>query len=679
MKKLLLILVFGITGTIGSFGQTLDEFWEFTNLYAADDTSGITHLYYAQQKTRIHNCYNGYNYNIVQNRSTIHRYHNPSMHVDSVFIPMHDYVTMPGCSGGGGVSIADFHPFDGNPENGLFSGGFSDGFEPYAYLQVGNISFYLSPLFFQFQRVEANPNLGDFIFLPFQDVTVRVPLTDNQDTIRVLNDHWYNWRDYNWSGYNPIDSLDGYFTGYDFNLISLSRFDDSLAFYQKDGTIHRSENLGRTGDTLNISLSKNSEFYFDADSLHIYVTRKGSNSILVSEDYGNQGSWSTIELPSFNNFFAVDPKIPGLVYYADSSRIYRSEDFATSFEEIHAFENNIRGLYKKPSSDILYVLFKDKLIELNENETTILKEAPKKKTLNIDITEIPYKTGNEFIYRVYKYEQRSEDSYALVPVEDYKMKVTEVLASSDASIKRQIMFENNSAHPLLSELIFDDDNNILAAPWRGKQHQVILKNERLPFEPWVISSQSDSLLELGIIRGLGRGYALDNYDTTATVDFYLDENADSTAKMGKSLARLYWSNNFGVKDVYFWTDSSRYRYNLKGAVLDGIVYGDTAQTFTVSNEANPSEIPQQVSLKQNYPNPFNPATVISYQLNSNQRVRLEVFDVTGRKVAVLVDGERKPVGTHQVYFDGSGLSSGVYFYRLQTDGQTLTKKMLLMK
>ncbi|MEX2603292.1 MAG: T9SS type A sorting domain-containing protein, partial [Gracilimonas sp.] len=76
---------------------------------------------------------------------------------------------------------------------------------------------------------------------------------------------------------------------------------------------------------------------------------------------------------------------------------------------------------------------------------------------------------------------------------------------------------------------------------------------------------------------------------------------------------------------------------------------------------------------------FNPSTVISYQLNSNQLVQLEVFDVTGRKVAVLVDGERKPAGNYRVSFDGSGLSSGVYFYRLETDGQTKTQKMLLIK
>ncbi|WP_185957194.1 T9SS type A sorting domain-containing protein [Gracilimonas mengyeensis] len=98
----------------------------------------------------------------------------------------------------------------------------------------------------------------------------------------------------------------------------------------------------------------------------------------------------------------------------------------------------------------------------------------------------------------------------------------------------------------------------------------------------------------------------------------------------------------------------------------------------VSRERLP-DVPTQITLEQNYPNPFNPTTVISYQLTGNSLVHLEVFDVTGRKVATLVDGQRQTAGNQQVTFDASGLSSGVYFYRLETGGKTLTRKMLLVK
>lgn len=70
---------------------------------------------------------------------------------------------------------------------------------------------------------------------------------------------------------------------------------------------------------------------------------------------------------------------------------------------------------------------------------------------------------------------------------------------------------------------------------------------------------------------------------------------------------------------------------------------------------------------------------IEYQLSVNSLANLEVFDVAGRKVAVLVDGVMKTAGNHQVIFDAAALASGMYFYQLKTAGQTLTQKMMLVK
>ncbi len=98
-----------------------------------------------------------------------------------------------------------------------------------------------------------------------------------------------------------------------------------------------------------------------------------------------------------------------------------------------------------------------------------------------------------------------------------------------------------------------------------------------------------------------------------------------------------------------------------------------------SNEDESFENPTKVSLNQNYPNPFNPSTVISYTLESSTNVTLNVYDITGRKVASLVNG-RQTAGAQEVRFDASSLASGVYIYRLQTAaGANLTKKMILIK
>lgn len=80
----------------------------------------------------------------------------------------------------------------------------------------------------------------------------------------------------------------------------------------------------------------------------------------------------------------------------------------------------------------------------------------------------------------------------------------------------------------------------------------------------------------------------------------------------------------------------------------------------------------------NYPNPFNPQTVIAYEMPASGSVRLKVFDVTGRLVATLADGFQS-AGRHEISFDASRLSSGVYLYRLEADGVLLSGKMLLLK
>ena len=90
------------------------------------------------------------------------------------------------------------------------------------------------------------------------------------------------------------------------------------------------------------------------------------------------------------------------------------------------------------------------------------------------------------------------------------------------------------------------------------------------------------------------------------------------------------------------------------------------------------ELPGAVALEQNYPNPFNPSTAIRYELPAAEHVRLDVFDVSGRNVKVLVDGTR-PAGTHTARFDAGGLPSGLYVYRLQAGGNTIVKTMHLIR
>jgi hypothetical protein len=90
------------------------------------------------------------------------------------------------------------------------------------------------------------------------------------------------------------------------------------------------------------------------------------------------------------------------------------------------------------------------------------------------------------------------------------------------------------------------------------------------------------------------------------------------------------------------------------------------------------QLPTRYGLDQNRPNPFNPVTAISYQLPLSSQVRLQVFDVSGRLVTTLVNGLQE-AGYHQVTFDGSELSSGLYFIRMQAGSFNAVKKMMLVK
>ena len=127
--------------------------------------------------------------------------------------------------------------------------------------------------------------------------------------------------------------------------------------------------------------------------------------------------------------------------------------------------------------------------------------------------------------------------------------------------------------------------------------------------------------------------------------------------------------------IYTYLDASRlnegesYYYRLQDVDFNG--------NITEHAEIEVSVV-RAYRLMQNYPNPFNPSTVISYQLPVASEVSLKVFDVLGREVAVLVSGRQK-AGNYVVPFNGSGLSSGVYFYRLQAGQFVQTRKMMLVK
>lgn len=146
-----------------------------------------------------------------------------------------------------------------------------------------------------------------------------------------------------------------------------------------------------------------------------------------------------------------------------------------------------------------------------------------------------------------------------------------------------------------------------------------------------------------------------------------------------SNAGLSWSNQVPFNQtqinysVYFTDSLTGWCVGDSGRILKTTTGGLTY----IGNLG--TEIPDEYFLSQNYPNPFNPTTVINYELRAVSFASLKIYDVLGNEVATLVN-EKKSAGTYEVEFDGSHISSGIYFYRLEVDGDIIdTKRMVLLK
>jgi hypothetical protein len=139
---------------------------------------------------------------------------------------------------------------------------------------------------------------------------------------------------------------------------------------------------------------------------------------------------------------------------------------------------------------------------------------------------------------------------------------------------------------------------------------------------------------------------------------------------GGSISPVYVYYNAAVNPTYF---------NLKAEIsVGGVTYWTDSTRRTVTGIGKQEALPVRYALAQNYPNPFNPSTTIKFELPKASQVNLTVFDILGREVSVLVN-ERRDAGVYEVKFDAAGLSSGVYFYRLQAGDFTQTKRLLLLK
>ena len=178
----------------------------------------------------------------------------------------------------------------------------------------------------------------------------------------------------------------------------------------------------------------------------------------------------------------------------------------------------------------------------------------------------------------------------------------------------------------------------------------------------------------------GNRVYLSNPDTIKKTAFIAQDNQIFKFEIGRDQLQNIYQSNDDIKGLYYKPNSEILYFITSKDLIElniSTLESESLINLPASNTIQET-LPTSITLHQNYPNPFNPSTVISYQLTGNSFVSLSVFDVLGREVAVLVD-ELKSAGNHQVTFDATGLASGVYYYVLNADEQTLTKKLTLIK
>ncbi|HLP81397.1 MAG TPA: T9SS type A sorting domain-containing protein [Nitrosomonas sp.] len=127
-------------------------------------------------------------------------------------------------------------------------------------------------------------------------------------------------------------------------------------------------------------------------------------------------------------------------------------------------------------------------------------------------------------------------------------------------------------------------------------------------------------------------------------------------------------------DVQLVTFISPWVQKLVYAKIDGMEYGN----IPLHVDDRLHEVPASIVLSQNYPNPFNPSTTISFNLPSKMFVTLKIFDLIGREVSTLAS-EELPAGYYSKQWNASGFPSGVYFYRLQANAFSETKRLTILK
>jgi hypothetical protein len=191
-------------------------------------------------------------------------------------------------------------------------------------------------------------------------------------------------------------------------------------------------------------------------------------------------------------------------------------------------------------------------------------------------------------------------------------------------------------------------------------------------------------LDIPLIQGLSYVFEFDAYaESPRTFEAKLTKNGDPYTNYGKigptalATSKQHFIYEFVMEDA----SDTQARVVLNAGDHDANVYVDNVSLKLVGDMPVKQEDhlhPESFELYQNYPNPFNPSTCIRFRLTKKTHVKLIVYDIRGREIAILINRDTV-AGFHQIPFDADPYAAGIYFYRMQTTEYESTRKMVLIK
>jgi hypothetical protein len=256
------------------------------------------------------------------------------------------------------------------------------------------------------------------------------------------------------------------------------------------------------------------------------------------------------------------------------------------------------------------------------------------------------------------------------------------ISANYTTIDNPLLNGNSNAKILVQQRYMSSYNNVNVGLWYNGTKWTIFNEdhstmaEGKDFNVWLLNNDKSFVHNVdSASMNLSSSYSI--FDNPLT-----NNNPDANILVTQLLnGGDYFDHVLGVwysdaiqKWIVYTEDGWPFVEDLKFNVY---VSNSTGLPTSVEEENNPTVV-NNFELRQNFPNPFNPTTQIRFSLAEQSQVTLKVYNILGKEIATLVN-DLKGAGTHEISFDGTGFSSGVYFYTLQTGKFTETRKMILMK